>query len=67
MSRKRPRTRPVPTRSERETARIFSILDDLEAHRPKRRITVADHERFRATGEPPHQGDADLEEGRAAR
>jgi hypothetical protein len=33
---------------------------DRFAYEPQRRITVADHERWKQTGEPPHKDDADL-------
>lgn len=50
-------------RSEGDTRRVLAILDDLERPHRRRRVTVADHERFRETLLPPHQDDADVEEG----
>lgn len=39
----------------------LTVLDALVSP-DARRITIADHERWQQTGEPPHKDDADLDE-----
>jgi hypothetical protein len=38
------------------------LVKQIALQRPRRHITIADHERWRKTGEPPHKDDNDIEE-----
>ena len=62
MTRRRRRAviEPAETLPEARAARVLRLLDNL--HRQPRRMTVADHERFRRTLDNPHRDDADLDE-----
>ena len=49
-----------PSPTHREPLEI-ELLVTADQRRP-RRITIADHERWRTTGRPPHEDDNDLED-----